>query len=464
MSAGPKKPGKTPAEIAAKLGVKLGPTPEDIAKLKKSVREDIESFEREVEEGLDYPEGLEAEEQAQPDFAEEMPAWDEGPKPNGHAKTNGHAREPPPQDPEDVLEVVDIGAMAELPIPPRRFLDGHKFLLMQTTHVLAGDGGAGKTELVCQLMIGCCGHGEWLNLPIEQGPALFFSAEEPVNEIRRRVHHLCDVFQIHPSALKGMHVIDATEKSAWLFEENLKTKRWQTTPRWEWFVGQIERIRPKVVIIDNRMRIFSGNQIDTVMAVNTISMLDRVARLYDCVIVLVSHPSLTQMSTGRGDSGSVAWSNAARSRSYLHHPELDRNLLTDGDDGQRRLTSMKANATKTGIFVEFLWDEVSGYFKCIYAPPRADETIGQSDKAERVFFKLLTLHNRQKIRVSAAPQAHGMFAPSVFAGHPGNERVTVKLLRRAMEALLASGKIEQVNYGFKSRGTLHLLAKGEYNF
>ena len=342
-----------------------------------------------------------------------------------------------------------LASLVNEPLEPREFLDGHKLMLMRAVHVLNGDGGAGKTEIALQLAIGCTGYGNFLNLPVRQGPVLFFSAEEPLTEIRRRVDHLCYAFGIHVSDLRGLLVIDASGRQSWLFEEG-KLRQLTPTPEWERLIKTAEKIKPVALILDNRARIFAGNQTDTVLATATIIELDALARRFGCAVVLLSHPSLSGMSSGRGDSGSVAWSNAARSRSYLHHPnKMD--FLAE-DDGKRQLTNLKANYTKAGVSLDFEWDKGLNYFRCTYQPPKADEDIGQGDKAERVFLKLLQWHENHGLPVSPVERS-GQYALKLFSKMSDSMRegISTRRFHAAMEALLHAEKIDVYDTGPPSR-------------
>ena len=347
----------------------------------------------------------------------------------------------------------DLALLADEPIEPREFLDGHKLILMGAVHVLNGDGGIGKTELAIQLMIGCSGFGAFLNLPVRQGPVLFFSAEEPEMEVRRQLDHLCIAFNIHLSDLVGVHLVDATGQPAWLFEATRDGKL-LPTKLWRRLIKTVEHIKPVCLVMDNRARIFAGNQSDTVLATATVIELDALARRFGCAVVLLSHPSLSGMSSGRGDSGSVAWSNAARSRSYLHHPDKEHDLLGGEDDGRRRLTNMKANYSRAGVSIDFAWDKGLNYFRCTFVPPRAGDDIGQAEKAERVFLKLLRWHEDHGLPVSPLSRSGNYFV-TLFGKMSDSmrERVNTRRFYGSMQALLEARTIEIYEIGPPSRRT-----------
>jgi RecA-family ATPase len=443
------------------------PTPEEIAALKASVAKDRWYFEH-GEQPPDFEEALEPDEvindNVDPDeawladLAEQSRRADEKYW-QGQQHTNGHDHSAKPWVGP---KIIDFAESLHIPTVPPTWLDDHRLLRKNTAFQFNGDGGIGKTEISLQMMIGMCATGTMFNLPVDRGPCLFVTFEEPENDIRWRIDHLCYAFNIQSADVKNLKILDLTrERDPWLFKE--KDRQLVITDRWRWLLKEFDAIKPAFIALDNKARFFGANQNDAVLTTSYAHHIELACRDLDTTIMPLAHVSLSQLSSGRGDSGSVSAGNAFRSRLLFTHADTDREPGEE-DDGKRKLIVMKANATKSGYSLDFEWDHGLNYLKCLYTPAKADDTIGQSDRAERVFLKLTILHNRQKIRVSASPRVHGMYAPQVFAGHPGSERVNVRAFRSAMGSLLESGKIEQVSYGYKSRGTVHLLAKGEINF
>src|SRR4029450_5147868 len=79
-------------------------------------------------------------------------------------------------------------------------------------------------------------------------------------------------------------------------------------------------------------------------------MLKRLCRDNDCAVLLLAHPSLSGMSTGRGTSGNTAWNNSARSRLYFEavkHKDDERNEEQESET-LRTLTVKKSNYGPTG--------------------------------------------------------------------------------------------------------------------
>ena len=366
-------------------------------------------------------------------------------KPNG---PNGHAEKT-----YIGPAVIDFAGSLHIPIQPRTWLDSHKLLRKNTAFQLNGDGGIGKTEISLQMMIGMCATGLMFNLPIERGACLFVSFEEPENEIRWRIDHLCHAFNIPSNSVANLNILDLTgERDPWMFKE--KDRQLVCTDRWTWLQKQFEQLKPMFIGMDNKTRFFGANQNDAVLSTTYAHHIELACRDFDTTIMPLAHVSLSQLSSGRGDSGSVAAGNAFRSRMLFSHADPDREAAEE-DDGTRKLTVMKANATPTGHFLDFQWDKGLEYFRCLYRPPRADERLGTIDKHEAVFIKLMHLHDREKIKVSNKPRSPN-YAPDLFVARPEREGCHWKGFKAAMQNLIQKGMIEVTEYGPKSRAIQYL--------
>jgi RecA-family ATPase len=378
------------------------------------------------------------------------------PKPAGSEAPPNGANNNPGAYTAQLLPTTTIGARARDKLEPREFLDGHNFILVGAANSLSGDGGIGKTDIACSMAI-ATHPGDTMPLfglpPRRKGPVLFFSAEEPEAEIRRRIHAICAAQKVNPETLTDLHFIDYSRKEAWLFRED-RNGMLVPTPLWEDLKVTAAAIRPALILIDNRARIVHGNQNSATVATSVMTFLDGLAFDTWCAVELLSHVSLSQISSGRGDSGSVAWANAGRARTFFRHPDEKRDVGAE-DDGMRVLVAMKTNYGKPGKQVTFQWDPVDNYFRCTWQPPKADAGIGKHDKAERVFLLLLRLHNSQNLHVSASATS-GNYAPKLFVGHPKSDGVNRRDFTTAMASLLERGRIANRPYGPPSRGNYRL--------
>ena len=205
----------------------------------------------------------------------------------------------------------------------------------------------------------------------------------------------------------------------------------------------VERIKPRLVVLDTLADVFAGNENIRPEARQFIGLLRGLALNCDLAVVLIAHPSLTGMATGTETSGSTAWSNSVRSRLYLEGvkdaggSELDGNLRT--------LTVKKSNYGPPGRQLDLRWD----FGRFVPIKPSALDKIARNDKAERVFLDLLAAFSAQGRDVS--PNVSNTYAPSVFEKHPDAEGVSKKEFATAMGRLLSTNRIRSDTAGPPSR-------------
>ena len=109
--------------------------------------------------------------------------------------------------------------------------------------------------------------------------------------------------------------------------------------------AKLDELRPDLLILDTLADLFGGDEIKRPQARQFIGMLRGLAIKYGVTILLLSHPSLTGMTSGTGTSGSTAWSNSVRSRLYFERPKGSER---DDNDDRRILTTKKANYGRAG--------------------------------------------------------------------------------------------------------------------
>jgi RecA-family ATPase len=83
-------------------------------------------------------------------------------------------------------------------------------------------------------------------------------------------------------------------------------------------VTRCRRTGVQYVIIDTTTKTFAGNQNDPRHVTAFVDELQKLAIAIDGIVILTQHPSMRGRLTGTGESGSVQWENAVRSRLYLH--------------------------------------------------------------------------------------------------------------------------------------------------
>ena len=327
-------------------------------------------------------------------------------------------------------------------VPPRRWLV-EDLIPARTVTLLSGDGGTGKSLLSLQLAAAVATGTKWIGRDVNDGTALVYSAEDDRDELHRRLTDIAASSGVRLADMERLRLRSLAGEAALLAHEVADTL--QPSPLYQALEAEAARHKPALIVIDTLADVFPSNENDRSRVRQFVQLLIRIAIRFDCAVVLLSHPSLSGMSSGSGLSGSTAWNGSVRSRLYF------KRITDDGyeaDPDARVLTTMKANYGPTGAEVALRWK--AGVFTTEGTLPG----IGEGVRAERVFLRLLRAVERQGRTVS--PNRSSSYAPTVFATMPEAEGIKKTTFVTAMESLLSQGRIEVVTEGPASKRRTHL--------
>src|SRR5712664_3769784 len=223
------------------------------------------------------------------------------------------------------LLVIDPRSWQGKTVPERKwFVEG--WIPDRTVTNLSGDGGSGKTEIILQLIAASSLQTQWFGKDVAIGPSLYYGAEDEADELHRRLETIVARSGRQLSDLKGIRLVPMAGLDAVLAEPDRKGNLVATTifPK---LVLQAVELRPKLIVIDPSADVFGGDEINRAQVRKFVSMLRALAMEIDCAVLLLSHPSLTGMSSGTGTSGSTAWNNSVRSRLYLEVTSPETRIL-----------------------------------------------------------------------------------------------------------------------------------------
>src|SRR5262249_8090408 len=113
------------------------------------------------------------------------------------------------------------------------------------------------------------------------------------------------------------------------------------TPLFESVRREIAAFKPTLVIVGNRVNIFSVDQNSDTQARQCLGLLTSLTKDFGTTVIMPGHVSLSGMASGRGDSGTVQWSNGCRARLLLARVTKDNGAEPDQD--ARLLQVKKAN-------------------------------------------------------------------------------------------------------------------------
>jgi RecA-family ATPase len=352
------------------------------------------------------------------------------------AKTGKPQQEEGPPQPLETFSAAEFqGREPE----PRRWLVKDRIPMMAVT-LLAGDGATGKTTIAMQLCVCVAGSiSGWLNGFIDEyGPALFYSAEEDKIEVHRRLHAIVKHYGIdYPP---GLHCHCATEINPQLAAAKGRFGQLEPTRAYEALRLRLQALRPKLIVLEASADLFGGDEINRTQVRLFVSHLRKLARDFDCAVMLLSHPSVRGINDDTGTSGNTAWNNSARARLYFKTIE-DR-------PGLRKLEVKKSNYGPAGEVITVEWRDG------VYVPearPGSFERLAGEQKADEVFLTILRRFTTQGRNASAN---HGTtYAPALFAGEPEAKELPQpkKALADAMTRLFAAKRIYVAEEGPPSR-------------
>jgi RecA-family ATPase len=305
--------------------------------------------------------------------------------------------------------------------------------------ILSGDGGAGKTEIALQLCVhAAAGLGDWLGGVIEEGPTLFFSAEEQENRLRKRVMRICKNRGLIPDNLHGLHLHFPDLEETFLVTTN-KQGKLQKLPLMDRLERTIARLKPALVVIDNVAAVYDGEAMSRRQVRRFCAMLRKMAQNHNTAIMLLDHPSLRGMTDGTGTANSVDWRNSARSMMYLTLP--DRN-----EPDERLLEVTKMNDGRSGEKIKLRWNGTT--FTTAKTCEPSPRKANANREVDETFLRCLDLKIAQGVDISSKASRSG--AGQVFAKMEEAKGIKPKAFEEAQERLLSAAKIKVEPYGAPS--------------
>lgn len=348
------------------------------------------------------------------------------------------SREPP----LPLLEIVNASSLAEEPAPTREWLIPGLIPAREIT-MLSGDGGTGKSLLALQLAVAHAAGTDWAGQVPDRGHTLFVSAEDDVPELHRRLAVINRAVGATVEDLRNLDILPLAGRDAILAAPGPGRDILRETQLFKALEAKLDELRPDLLILDTLADLFGGDEIKRPHARQFISLLRGLAIRYRLTILLLSHPSLSGMSSGAGTSGSTAWSNSVRSRLYLERPKGPEEEA--GDDDRRILTTKKANYGRAGGSVGMRWS--NGVFVLDLATDADQMQANAAD--ERAFLDILASFERGGRDASDKPSP--TYAPTIFAEEAKAKGVSKRRLIGAMGRLFAADRIHVETKGSASR-------------
>jgi RecA-family ATPase len=357
-------------------------------------------------------------------------------KPNGAGERQAEA-------PAVDLPVVFVAELAGKAAPPRSWYVPDWIPDRQVTQ-FGGDGETGKSTVALQLAVASAADLPWFGLKPAAGPVVVLSAEDDGDELHRRVEAIAASYSVALSDLKHPIALIPLADQDVVLAGPTKPGVIVATAVFRGFEAIVERVKPRLVILDVLADLFSGDETKRSEARQFIALLRGLAIRHKLAVLLLAHPSLAGLSSGSGTSGSTGWSNSVRSRIYLERIKANGDDELDGD--VRFLTCKKSNYGARPPALRLRWRE--GCFALDGHAESFDKIVDEA-RCEAVFVNLAADLIGQGRDLS--PNRSPTFAPSLFAKHPSAKGLSKEQFEKAIERLLSAGRIRVETVGPPSR-------------
>ena len=313
---------------------------------------------------------------------------------------------------------ISAAVFAERPCPERED-EVPGMIPKRNVTLLAGDGGTGKSLLALMLAAAKATGSKFLGFPIEAGKALYLSAEDDEDEMHRRLVDICMHMNKSLKELGSLHIKSLVDQEDAALVRAVDRGRLNPTPLYALVRARVEQLRPRLLVIDTAADAYDADEINRAQVRQFIRLLRKLAIEFDLTVILLAHPSLSGIASGRGTSGSTGWSNSVRSRLYFERVFKGQGQLEEPDKDVRRLTVKKINYDRTGGQILLRWR--NGVFVKETETGPAHEAMAERETlADNTFLAILGLYIAQIL--AGDHRGQGIVAALAQALSVGNGR------------------------------------------
>jgi RecA-family ATPase len=300
----------------------------------------------------------------------------------------------------------------------------------QQACLLSGHGGKGKSTIGLHLCAAHCLARDWLRSMPTPGPAFFIDAEDAIEVVHRRMEAIRKHYDTSFQQLEndGLYILPMAGEDVVMAVVD-KNGKVVPTKFYERLLEAASDVKPVQIVVAPAAMVFAGNENDRVQVQQFVGLLTRIAIRTGGSVTLISHPSLTGLSTGTGISGTTQWHNAFRARMVVNGVEDDNGV----DSGLRRLEFLKNQYGPLGENIVLQWQ--NGMF--LPVPEETDfEKASKEAKADRAFLEIARKMQSRGQTMSPNKTARNYAPTLIFGELPAGDKLTKADLANAMNRLL----------------------------
>ena len=213
------------------------------------------------------------------------------------------------------LEAAPLGDLDFATIPWREWFLGRRFLKDTVTATVA-PGGVGKSIIAIQEAIALVTGRAITGLDVwESGPVWVFNAEDPIEELQRRVAAVCLGFDVDVSQLRDKLFLNSGQDRTLIVAEE-RDGSVIAAPDVEALIEEVQRHGIKLVVVDPFVRMHRVSESDNGAMDYVVQQFQRVAWKTGCAIHLVHHTRKPPGGSSEGQAGNMDAGRGASAVAY----------------------------------------------------------------------------------------------------------------------------------------------------
>jgi hypothetical protein len=215
------------------------------------------------------------------------------------------------------LPYINMSNWDNEPVPQQEWSVLNRIPRYQTA-LFSGEGAIGKSTIELHRVAAHVLGRDWLGTMPQEGPAIFLDAEDHVDVLHRRLAAITLHYKVSFADLirGGLYLLSLVGEDAVLATAS-RSGKVEPTRLYKQILEAAGDIKPATIGIASSANVFAGNENDRNQVQQFIGLLTHMAIVCKGSVNLISHPSLTGITTETGMSGSTQWHNAVRARMFL---------------------------------------------------------------------------------------------------------------------------------------------------
>lgn len=278
---------------------------------------------------------------------------------------------------------ISMAEMVTTDYPRAEFLID-PFIIKGRPQLITGDGGLGKTTLICQAAVAIAAGKSIFDLEVMQSSCMLYLCEDNEGEIKHRLIQAAEDIEedLLLLPIEANCRLGKGDNSLFKVEDD---GDWSPGPMFLEFMRKVDEYRPGFIFLDTvteSARLNGNLDIPVNRLINTI--LNSVCKIFGTTILFSNHPSKASKVDGTYSSGSVKWQGSVRSHSVVKGKEGSTFRTWELGKANYRPQSKLHLSLGDGLFTMGAkgtardWEEVRAVFEAVEEMLQSDLRVTQS--------------------------------------------------------------------------------------